>query len=109
MIKIGFLGYRDFAKENPGEKQFEYLDFENYDYKTIDESRLYKFITGIRCSGGGDGAEDIRGAIKKAIEVMSWNGREKFLILVADAPSHGKKYNNGISDNYPEEELDDAL
>ena len=40
---------------------------------------------------------------------MSWGGRMKYLILVADAPTHGKKYNNGISDNYPDEELEDAL
>ena len=109
MVKIGFLGYRDFEKENPGEKQFEYLDLENYNYATIEESKLYKLMTGIKCSGGGDGAEDIRGAIKKAVQVMSWAGRMKYLILVADAPAHGKKYNNGISDNYPDEELEDAL
>ena len=109
MVKIGFLGYRDFEKENPGEKQFEYLNLVNYDYSTIESSELYKFITGIKCSGGGDGAEDIRGAIKKAVEVMSWGGRMKYMILIADAPTHGKKYNNGISDNYPDEELEDAL
>ena len=32
-------------------------------------------INNIKCSGGGDTAEDIRGAIKKANEVMTWGGR----------------------------------
>ena len=52
----------------------------------------------VKCCGGGDAAEDIRGAIKYAIKNMSWKGCHKFMILVADAPSHGKNFNGGYED-----------
>ena len=77
---------------------------------TINESKLYEKLNSITCSGGGDFAEDIRGAIGKACEVISWGGRMKYLILIADAPAHGIKYNDGNGDNYPDEKpLDDVL
>ena len=41
---------------------------------------------------------------------MNWTGRQKYLILIADAPAHGTKYNGKYGDNYPDATpLDDAL
>ena len=51
------------------------MNLDYYEYLTIGESKLYTMLKGIKCSGGGDTAEDIRGAIKKAVEVMTWGGR----------------------------------
>ena len=71
---------------------------------------MYKKINSIQCSGGGDFAEDIRGAILKNIEVMQWCGRQKYLVLIADAPAHGIRYNGGYGDKYPDATpLNDAI
>ena len=38
-------------------------------YKTSD---MYKKINNLKCTGGGDDAEDVRGAIKYAINQLDW-------------------------------------
>lgn len=40
---------------------------------------------------------------------LKWTKGLKFAILIADAPSHGREYNGGAGDNYPNEDMRDAI
>ncbi|CAD8131993.1 unnamed protein product [Paramecium octaurelia] len=73
-----------------------------------DQQALEKWFDGIKCSGGGDAAEDIRGAIKQVCK-LQWPSKFKIAIIICDAPCHGKKYNGGCGDNHPEEDIQDAI
>ena len=71
------------------------------------QSSLYKKIKEIEVSGGGDYPEDIRGAIKKALK-LKWRSVNKFVVLIADAPTHGTRYCDQ-GDDYPKEDIQDAI
>jgi hypothetical protein len=60
-----------------------------------------------KATGGGDYAEDIKGAFKVVLDEMSWEANMKFVILICDAPSHGKLYHDLEcgNDDYPEENM----
>jgi myosin protein heavy chain len=48
-----------------------------------------KFLKDIKCDGGDDGAEDLRGGIKQMVKNLPWEKSFKIALLVCDAPSHG--------------------
>ena len=52
--------------------------------------------------GGGDAAEDIRGGLEYIYSNFSWKGKKKYIVLIADAPCHGKEYNDCL-DDYPDD------
>lgn len=39
------------------------------------------------------------------IKNLNWSKTFKIAILICDAPTHGKKYNGGVSDRYPNEDI----
>ena len=43
------------------------------------------------------------------VKNLIWTKTFKIAILICDSPNHGKKYNNGVRDNYPNEDLEDAI
>lgn len=102
-VYMSFVGYRDFG-DNP---QFVIEDFSNIDMKNVLQSSLYNKIKEIEVSGGGDYPEDIRGAIKKALK-LKWRSVNKFIVLIADAPTHGTRYCDQ-GDDYPKEDIQDAI
>lgn len=61
---------------------------------------LQNFIARSNAMGGGDGAEDVAGGLKKALS-LTWKGDTRIIIHIADAPAHGAEYSGGISDNWP--------
>jgi myosin protein heavy chain len=63
----------------------------------------------ISCEGGGDSAEDIRGGIKQMITNLKWSKTFKIAMLICDAPTHGKRYNGGVSDHHPNEDIEDSI
>lgn len=63
----------------------------------------------IDCAGGGDFAEDVRGGIKQMVQNLTWSKTFKIAMLICDAPTHGKKYNGGVSDRHPDEDIRDAI
>ena len=63
----------------------------------------------IICTGGSDEAEDIRGGIKQMVTKLKWSKNFKIAMLICDAPTHGTKYNNGVSDFHPDEDIKDAI
>lgn len=43
------------------------------------------------------------------VKNLSWSKTFKIAVLICDAPNHGVRYNGGVSDRYPKEELEDAI
>jgi len=108
---MSFIGYRDFGDRN----QFVIEDFSRLDKKNVLKSSLYQKLKNIRTEGGCDEPEDIRGAIKQVLK-LKWRSGNKFVVLIADAPTHGKRYYEQSDkrymkqyDDYPEEDIQDAI
>jgi hypothetical protein len=51
-------------------------------------------------SGGGDGPEDVCGAFRQAFR-LNWQSKARFIILILDAPCHGKDFHSW-SDSHPD-------
>lgn len=55
----------------------------------------------LRAEGGGDTPEDILPALDKAAS-LDWSSKARFLLLIADAPCHGRDCNDEPDDKYPQ-------
>ena len=62
-------------------------------------------LKSVTAGGGDDIAEDVTGALYE-INQMNWTGDKRQLVIVGDAPCHGRKYHKyiegGVSDYYPD-------
>ena len=58
-------------------------------------------LAGVRAFGGGDGPEDVLGALDRAATQLSWASKARFIVLIADAPAHGRECNDDPGDAYP--------
>lgn len=100
-IRLSFLGYRDF--DNKGDKR---------DYEIVNfTENIEKFIFSIKklsCYGGGDIPEDVAGALNEALK-LDWKSNAKYVVLVCDAPAHGKKYHDIEDDNFCEGDPDGLI
>ena len=86
-IAIGIAGYRDKNDEIP----FIKLDFIKYDTENLPS--IAAFIDGIIPKGGEDEAEDIKSGIENTLEQLRWfSNKRKFIILIAEAPTHGRRW-----------------
>jgi len=57
----------------------------------------------VKANGGGDRPEDVRGGLKKALDIH-FKSNVKIITHIADAPCHGQKYNKAQEvDSYPKE------
>ena len=83
-FKFGSVCYRDPIDCPNDEHQFQDLT------SNIDD--LVEFFKGVSATGGGDGPEDIYGALKITLEQTSWRTGAKSIIFIADAPAHGHDY-----------------
>jgi hypothetical protein len=54
----------------------------------------------MRSYGGEDGPEDVVAALDRASR-LDWRSRARFIVLVADAPAHGRECNDDPADRYP--------
>ena len=62
--------------------------------------------------GGDDPPEDIKGAVQAALDEkrLEWKAKHKFLIIITDAPCHGKIYHDSsMVDTFPEEDMSNEL
>ena len=76
-LRFGFLGYRDLEDS----EQFSVLGF------TSDPMRVKDHLDSVVADGGGDGPEDVLGALEKGLR-FGWSAQQRILIHVADAPGH---------------------
>jgi len=69
---------------------------------TTDINEIKKHIKSIVVSGGGDTPEAVGDGLKAALE-LGWRGDHRVLLLIGDAPPHGKRYHDGrCDDRWPE-------
>jgi len=97
-IRVSFVGYRDFNMSD---------EIRKYNSKEFTENikEMNDFISTLGCFGGGDIPEDIVGALKHALN-MKWESEAKYVILVCDAPCHGKQYHNISYDRFSDGDPD---
>lgn len=70
---------------------------------------MEEWLENINCTGGGDQAEDIRGAIKDMCK-LEWERKFRLAILITDAPCHGNAYHEPeITDNHRREDITNEL
>ena len=91
--RFAFVGYRD----HKDEEQFVIHDF------TDNCDKLIQFLDNVKIEGGGDQCEDIKGALKVASK-LKWRNNFMMVVLIADAPTHGKNYHDAEGDDFPEED-----
>ena len=80
-INLGFIGYRDY-----NEKYTDINFTQNHTY-------LKSIINKVYASGGGDIPEDVAFALELALN-KNWKSNARMAVFVADAPGHGKNYND---------------
>ena len=90
-FRLGAVCYRDFGDQE------QHIIIPLSTEWNIVQDRLKT----IHALGGNDEAEDVAGALHHAIN-MSWDATIKMILMVTDAPPHGKEYHDiTISDRYP--------
>ncbi|GMF37731.1 unnamed protein product [Phytophthora fragariaefolia] len=87
-VRIGFVAYRDFCD---GNKRLQVQTL------TSNVRVVRDFIASLEAFGGGDHPEDIPGGLAAALE-MPFQAEAKRIVLVADAPCHGRKFHENICD-----------
>lgn len=103
-IRIAYVGYRDFG--DIGDK--DHFDFIDY---TTDHERVADKIKRSRASGGGDAAEDVKGALDFAFR-LTHKSPTLHVFIICDAPTHGSQYHDNVLDDHskqPERSLENSL
>ncbi|OWZ23531.1 Alpha kinase [Phytophthora megakarya] len=88
-VRVGFVAYRDFCD---GDKRLEIQDL------TADVANVQRFISSLEAFGGGDSPEDIPGGLKAAL-AMSFESEARRIVLVCDAPCHGRRFRHMEDDD----------
>ena len=82
-VRVAFVGYRDYFDA----ERFVCVDF------TTDVAAFRQELQQVQAMGGGDIPEDMAGGLHKAT-LLSWRARTRSLILIADAPCHGRDFHS---------------
>jgi len=93
-LRLSFLGYRDHGDDI----RFEILPF------TTNVQEFQAFVAVVRAKGGGgDGPEDVHGAVQQAcgLDWTAGDAATRVLIHIADHPAHGSHWNDSPRDRYP--------
>ncbi len=92
-IRFGVVSYRDHPPQD-----YTYVT-RVFDF-TEKIKKVHKQISSLKASEGGDAPEAVADGLHDARTKLSWSpDAYKVLLLVGDAPPHGKDYNN-LSDDY---------
>ena len=108
-VRFNVIGYKDVC-DRKCNTHIEKCPFECKDSKWVKISNFTKnpldivnFLTTIEATGGGDLPEDLFGALQMAI-LQPWReNAKKVVVIITDAPPHGKEFSNTISNtpDYP--------
>ena len=82
-VRVAFVGYRDYFDT----ERFVLVDF------TTDLVSFRADIAHVSAVGGGDIPEDMAGGLWQASK-LTWRARTRSLIVIADAPCHGRDYHS---------------
>lgn len=93
-LRFALVAYRDVGDDEHLKMVTDFVD---------DKKVFIKAINSLVAIGGADGPEDVLGGINHAINRLTWGiDNAKFLVLVGDAPAHGRDCNNDSSDRFPD-------
>ncbi|MHA1960949.1 MAG: vWA domain-containing protein [Candidatus Thorarchaeota archaeon] len=95
-IRFGLVSYRDHPPQDTTyvTKVFDF---------TFDLKKIHKQISKLRPSEGGDIPEAVADGIYDARTKLSWSESSyKVLVLMGDAPPHGRDYNSLTDDYFPD-------
>lgn len=95
-VKFAFVAYRD----HPPEEETYVTQFKDL----CGEKEILKFIEGLDCNGGGDGAEAVHDGLMEAAKKTSWRKSNKvpslrYIFHIGDQPPHGREY-GGYSESW---------
>eukprot|EP01034_Spumella_vulgaris_P021282 gene21282-27305_t len=90
-LRVAFVGYRDHCD---GLNRLAVLRL------TTDLAAFNTIISKQQATGGGDGPEDIHGALK-IVETMEWRSATRILYHIGDYPCHGRPEFHDLPDDYP--------
>ena len=95
-IRFGIVSYRD----HPPQDRTYVTRVADFDNKV---KRVHKLISSLRPSEGGDTPEAVADGLHDAREKLSWEtDAYKVVLLVGDAPPHGRNYNSIGDDYFPD-------
>jgi len=112
---IGFLNTAD--KLMITQPRVAFIEYKNKGDKHQIKSRgftrkyeeMVEFIKGIKCEGGGNGCIDIVTPLMEALK-LDWSSDSNYVLLIVDAPAHGKNYHTDkYPDDYPEDDKNRLL
>jgi uncharacterized protein YegL len=90
-LRCGMLAYRDFGDPEP------FVDKPFTDQ--IDTDFIPWVERNLQAQGGGDLAEDVAGALDRAVG-FDFRGQCRYILLIDDAPCHGSVFNGGVQDSH---------
>jgi hypothetical protein len=95
-IRFGIVSYRD----HPPQDRTYLTRVSDFDSKV---KRVHKRISSLKPSEGGDTPEAVADGLHDAREKLSWEtDAYKVVLLVGDAPPHGREYNSIGDDYFPD-------
>jgi len=98
-LRLAMVAYRDHGDP----VQYDCLDF------VVDTESLYAHLAKQKAEGGGDGPEAVLGALHRAADLDGWDSKLRFVVLIADAPSHGRDCTDDPTDRYPDGDPEDPI
>lgn len=103
-LRIAITGYRDALEAGKGNgtksKVNAMVNGDNSPFDFTDSLDTFVSNVGkIEARGGGDCAEDVASGFRDVLS-FAWRSPTRVLFFIADAPSHGSRYNGGCGDNH---------
>jgi hypothetical protein len=96
--RAGILAYRDHCESKADRYEVTGLT-DNID----DVSDKMSTLADGGCFGGGDGPEDVHGAINEVLAPqMGWESDARIVVHIADAPCHGTQFHDPCRDDHPD-------
>ncbi|KAF0536075.1 kinase-like protein [Gigaspora margarita] len=93
-FRVGFCGYRDHFNRSD---RLQIFDFTN----SLEKFKTY-ITNKVTAISNNDEPEDVLGGLNAAITEMTWSHATRILIHIGDAPPHGRRFNTGLFDYYPD-------
>ncbi|CAF4010268.1 unnamed protein product [Rotaria sp. Silwood2] len=91
-LRFAIVGFRDVNDAN----RFQVRQFDS------NVNNVLASLNELTATGGGDIPEDVMGALDQCLTLQKWNeSNARFIVLITDAPGHGKELNDDPSDQYP--------
>jgi hypothetical protein len=97
-LRIGFVGFRDYATAKDRVKRFEIAELTD----NFEALRLFIISAEAKSPANNDVPDDVAGALDKCSE-MPWRSATRVCVVLSDAPPHGSRFHSlEINDHFPD-------